>query len=347
MTIHHNEIRTGLLLVITLAILVGTVIYIGSPGVVVPQKTFNIFFDNASGIEPGAPVLLAGRRIGQVTSLHSPVPEKTRPEPQMETLVEIQVEKSANIFRKVKARMRQPSMLGKPVIDFTTGEEDSGLAQDGAAFLGERDPGLSDAVPTLIEKLDPALAKATATFDSLQKTSDNLANLTKESGDLHTALAEFRKFGTHLNELSGPDSPLRGSLQNIEKLTGDHGKLAQSLDNIHELTGPEGDFAKAMANAEKFTGKLAGNNDIDTTLRNFRRVSETLNQRLDNVMDELHATGANLKQGSDTLKHQPWRLIWPSTKKYPEERVAERKQAAEKPAAEPVRRSRTMTTKKQ
>lgn len=343
MTILRNETRTGLLFVITLAILVGTVVYLGSPGVFVPQKTFNIFFDNASGLEPGAPVLLAGRRIGQVTALHSPVPEKTRPEPKMETLVEVQVEKSANIFRKVKARMRQPSMLGKPVIDFTTGEEESGLAADGAAFLGEREPGLSDAVPTLIEKLDPALAKATATFDSLQKTSDNLSNLTKDGGDLHAALAEFRKFGTHLNELSGPDSSLRHSLQNIEKLTGEEGKLARSLDNIHELTGPEGDFAKAMANAEQFTGKLAGNNDIDTTLRNFRRVSETLNQRLDGVMDELNAAGANLKQGTDTLKRQPWRLIWPSTKKYPEERVAERKQLTAKPAPEPARRSRTMT----
>jgi phospholipid/cholesterol/gamma-HCH transport system substrate-binding protein len=343
MTIARNEIRTGLLVIVTVATMVGTLIYLGSPGVFVPQKTFDIFFDNASGLEPGAPVLLAGRRIGRVTTLHSPVPEKDRPDPKLETLVEIEVEKSARIFKKVKARMALPSLLGKPVIDFTSGEEDSGLAEDGAIFVGERTPGLAEAVPTILEKLDPVLAKVTETLDGLKKTADNLSNVTKEGSDLPVALAEFRKFGTHLNELSGPDSSLRHSLQNIEKLTGNEGKLAKSLDHIHDLTGPDGDLAKAMANAraitgpdsdlaktmtnaKDFTGKLAENKDIDATLKNLREVSENLNAKIDGVMDELHATGANLKQGSDTLKRQPWRLIWPTTKKYPEEeqRVAER-----------------------
>ena len=123
MTIFRNEIRTGLLVVSTLAGLVGLLIHLGAPGVFVAQKSFRIYFDNASGLEPGAPVLLAGRKIGQVIELHSPVPEKERPDPKMETMVEIQVDKSSRIFTKVKARMTLPSMLGKPVIDFTTGEE--------------------------------------------------------------------------------------------------------------------------------------------------------------------------------------------------------------------------------
>lgn len=350
MTIARNEIRTGLLVVITVAALVGTLIYLGSPGVFVPQKTFNIFFDNASGLEPGAPVLLAGRRIGRVTQLHSPVPEKDRPDPKQETLVEVEVDKSSKIFKKVKARMALPSLLGKPVIDFTSGEEASGLAEDGAIFVGERTPGLSEAVPTIIEKLDPVLAKVSETLDGLKKTGENLANVTKEGSDLPMALAEFRKFGTHLNELSGPDSSLRRSLENIEKLTGNEGKLAKSLDNIHNLTGPDGDLAKAMANAKAitgpdgdlaktmtnakdFTGKLADNKDIEVTLKNFREVSENLNGQIDSVMDELRATGTNLKQGTDTLKRQPWRLIWPTTKKYPEE---EQRVAAERQTKEPA-----------
>jgi ABC-type transporter Mla subunit MlaD len=160
------------------AVLVGTHIYHGSPGVIEPHKTFNNFFDNASGLDPGAPVLLAGRRIGRVTTLHSPVPEKDRPDPDQETLVEVEVDKSSKIFKKVKARMSLPSLLGKPVIDFTSGEEDSGLAPDGAIFVGERTPGLSEALPTIMEKLDPVLAKVTETLDGLKKTGDNLSNVT-------------------------------------------------------------------------------------------------------------------------------------------------------------------------
>jgi ABC-type transporter Mla subunit MlaD len=321
MTIFRNEIRTGVLVVVTLAALVSLLLYLGAPGVFVAQKKFRIYLDNASSLAPGAPVLLAGRRIGQVVELHSPVPEKERPNPKLETVVDIQVDKSAQIFNKVKARMTLPSLLGKPVIDFTTGQESSGLAPENTAFVGERDPGLADAVPTLLEKLDPALKKATDTFDGLQKTADNLNLLTKENSDLPQALAEFKKFTTHLNEVIGPDGALRGSLENIKKLTGDDGKLAVALDQIDKMTGPDSDLAKALSHAEKFTGKLADNKDIDATLHNLRTATENLDHQFKQFTGKLTATAENLKEGTDTLKHQPWRLIWPTTKKYPEESI--------------------------
>lgn len=319
MTIFRNEIRTGALVVVTLTALVCLLLYLGAPGVFVPQKTFHIYLDNASSLSPGAPVLLAGRRIGQVTELHSPVPEKERPSPKMETLVDIQVDKSAKIYNQVKARMTLPSLLGKPVIDFTTGVESSGLAPEKTAFVGEREPGLADAVPTLLEKLDPALKKATDTFDGLQKTADNLNKLTKENSDLPKALEEFKKFTTHLNEVIGPNGALRGTLENIKHLTGDDGKLAAAFAHIAQMTGPDSDLAKALAHAEKFTGKLENNKDIDEALHHLRSATESLDRQLKQLTSKLTATADNLKEGSNTLKHQPWRLIWPTTKKYPED----------------------------
>lgn len=324
MTIFRNEIRTGVLVVITVTALVCLLLYLGAPGVFVAQKKFRIYLENASSLAPGAPVLLAGRRIGQVVELYSPVPEKERPNPKLETVVEIEVDKTAQIFNKVKARMTQPSLLGKPVIDFTTGQESSGLAPENTAFVGERDPSLADAVPTLLEKLDPALKKATETFDGLQKTAENLSKLTKEDSDLPKALAEFKKFTIHLNEVIGPNGALRGSLENIKKLTSDDGKLATTFDQIAKMTGPEGDLAKALAHAEKFTGKLENNKDIEAMLHNLRSATENLDRQLKQVTGKLSDTAENLKEGSDTLKHQPWRLIWPSTKKYPDEIIVPR-----------------------
>jgi hypothetical protein len=40
---------------------------------------------------------------------------------------------------------------------------------------------------------------------------------------------------------------------------------------------------------------------------------ETLNH------SKVHAVIENAAQMTDTLKREPWRLIWPSTKKYPED----------------------------
>lgn len=316
MNITRTEIRTGLLVVLSLVALVVVLLYLGAPGVFIPQNTYRIFFDNAAGIKPGAHVLLAGRKIGQVSRLYSPVPDKDRPTPKMETLIEVQVARTAEVFRKVKVQITQPSLLGESVIDFSNGEEASGRAENGASFLGERPGGLADAVPAILEKLDPVLGKLTATLDSLQKTSDNLAKLSADGADLPTAFTEFKQFGANLNEMSTYGGPLRNSLQNIETLTSDQGKLGQSLNHLAELTGPDGSLSKTFKNAEKFTAELTANDDAAATMRNFRGASENLNRTLTQLGQQFGNIGSNLEQASDTVKKQPWRLIWPTTKKY-------------------------------
>src|SRR5205823_13325115 len=73
MQLRRNEGLTGLLVVATLAVLTGVLVLLGAPGLFRPLVTYKIYFDNAAGIKLGAPVLLAGRKIGQVAALYSPV----------------------------------------------------------------------------------------------------------------------------------------------------------------------------------------------------------------------------------------------------------------------------------
>jgi ABC-type transporter Mla subunit MlaD len=322
MKVPRNEIRTGLLVVSTFAVLVAALLYLGAPGAFAKLHTYRIFFDNAAGIKPGADVMVAGRKVGQVRHIYSPMPVNSRPEPKYESLVEVRVEESACVYHKVRVQMVQLSMLGDSMIDFSEGEESSGLAPDGTTFIGERQHGLADAVPLVLDKLDPVLKKATATFDSLEKTSDNLSRITGEGGELPTTLVQFREFGGHLNELSSYGGPLRVSLENIQALTGEDGRINHALGHIEELTGPDGPLAKTLKNAERITG----NKDIETAFRNFRQSSEKLNHTLRDVGPDLSATSHNLEQASDTVKRQPWRLIWPSTKDYDDDADARRGQ---------------------
>src|SRR5690242_13093623 len=79
MQLRRNEVLTGLLVLATVAVLVGTLVLLGTPGLFRPLASYRVYFDNASGIKQGAPVLLAGRKIGQVQKLYSPVsPEEDR-----------------------------------------------------------------------------------------------------------------------------------------------------------------------------------------------------------------------------------------------------------------------------
>jgi ABC-type transporter Mla subunit MlaD len=334
MQLQRNEIMTGLLVVATIAVLAFVLVLLGAPGLFRPLVTYKIYFDNAAGIKQGAPVMLAGREIGQVQKLFSPVspeeekraqeadaavhppqpnasPAPSDGKPRFEARVDVQVDKSAKVYRDARARLMQLGLLGDMAIDITQGTETSGRAKEGETFAGERTPDLSGAAAKMLEVIKPVAAEATSTMKDLQQTAQNLNRLTDANSELTLALGQFKTFGTHLVDLTAPDSALSQSLIKIEKIS----------------------------------TSLSENDNIEVTLQNLRTSSE----KLKITVGDLDPVGENLKEFSETIKTQPWRLIWPSTKKYPEDqrRVAGtgqqtinvRKSARARPSPTPVRRS--------
>ena len=336
MQLQRNEIMTGLLVIGTIAVLVFILVLLGAPGLFRPLVTYKIYFDNAAAIKQGAPVMLAGRKIGQVQKLYSPVspkeekqaqeaeaaihppeanaspsPTPTPGRPKFEVRVEVQVDKNAKVYRDARARLMQLGLLGDMAIDITQGTQSSGRAKDGEMFAGERTPDLGEAAAKMLEVIKPVAAEATNTMKDLQQTASNLNRLTDENSELTLALGQFKTFGEHLSDLTAPDSALSHSLTNIEKIS---------------------------------TG-LSENNNIEITLQNTRASSE----KLKTIVSDLGPAGQNIKEFSETIKSQPWRLIWPATKKYPEEQrqtaatgqqtINVRKSAKARPSPSPQRRS--------
>ncbi len=304
---------TGLLVIGTIAVVAFLLVLLGAQGLFRPLVTYKIYFDNAAGIKQGAPVMLAGRKIGQVQKLYSPVspdeekraqeaeaaihppePSPAAPaqasanasptpppsKPRFEARVDVQVDKNAKVYRDAKTRLMQLGLLGDMAIDITQGNESSGRAKDGETFAGERTPDLGEAADKVLEVIKPVAAEATNTMKDLQQTAQNLNRLTDKGSELNLALTQFKTFGEHLSDLTAPDSSLSHSLTNIEKIS----------------------------------TSLTENDNIEVTLRNLRSSSEKLKV----ATTELEPAGQNIKQFSETIKTQPWRLIWPSTKKYAE-----------------------------
>jgi ABC-type transporter Mla subunit MlaD len=279
--------------------------------------------------------MLAGRKIGQVQKLFSPVsseeekraeeaaaaihpsepnasPTPAENKPKFEVRVDVQVDKSAKVYRDARARLMQLGLLGDMAIDITQGTENSGRAKDGEIFAGERTPDLGEAAAKMLEVIKPVAAEATDTMKDLQQTAQNLNRLTDENSELTLALGQFKTFGEHLVDLTAPDSSLSHSLTNIEKIS----------------------------------TSLTENDNIEITLQNLRASSE----KLKITVTDFGPVGQNLKEFSETIKTQPWRLIWPSTKKYPQEQqqvatpgqqrpITVRKSARAKPTPTPTRRS--------
>jgi len=336
MSVIRNEFRTGLLALLSLIAVVTLVIFLSAPGLLREKRVYRIYFDNANGISVGAPVMLDGRRIGQVSNLISPVPDSERPQPNLAVIVEVMVEPGAKVYHQQNVRMTQYSLLGEEVIDFTKGEESSGIASTGSVFIGERQPGLCDVGQRVLDKLEPVVGSASVAMQDLQKTCAHLTKITEEGSDMVVAIANFRNLGERLMFLSGSN-----------------GVFQHTLENLEELTGDESPLAKALQNAEKFTDDLAKNTDIGASLHNFRRASENLSataqglrKSVRGITPGIDKTVHNAEQFTDTVKHQPWRLIWPTTKKYPEDNKPKPPlQPCSTPQAPPCRIPVSLTTK--
>jgi ABC-type transporter Mla subunit MlaD len=331
MQLQKNEIMTGLLVVGTVAGLVFILVLLGAPGLFRPLVTYKIYVDNAAGIKQGAVVMLAGRKIGQVQRLFSPVsreeehraeeaaaafqlpepnatPEDTN-KPKYQARIDVQVDQSAVVYRDARTRLMQLGLLGEMAIDITQGTDAAGRARDGEIFAGERTPDFSEAAAKLIEVIKPVAAEATTTMKGLQETADNINHLTDENSELTQALTQVKAFGEHMADLTAPDSALSHSLDNIEKIS----------------------------------NSLTENDNLKLTLQNFRDASD----KLKITMRDLEPAGKNIAEFSETIKSQPWRLIIPTTKKYPEKSptpseatITVRKSAKPKATATPSGRGR-------
>jgi phospholipid/cholesterol/gamma-HCH transport system substrate-binding protein len=317
MQILRNEIRTGLMVILTLGLVVAVVLYISSPGLFRPLKSFRVYFDNAAGIKPGAAVMLAGRKIGTVAEIQSPVALNDRPEhnPNHEAMVRVQVAEDSQIYKEATVSMRSYGLLAELVVDFTNGNPDSGLAEPNDKFVGARSPDLAEVGPLIIQKLEPALKQSEATLAELQRTSHNLTLLTAQESALTGTLKNFQAVGA-----------------NLKIITEKGGAVDSALVSVHEV----------LANAKNVTGQLQKDNNIEKSLANFKDSSgklktilNSLDETMGSLLPKLDLIVGDLSQLTGKLKQQPWRVIWPSTIKYPEGQ-----QAAEEAPRPPKKKRR-------
>jgi paraquat-inducible protein B len=92
--------------------------------------------------------------------------------------------------------------------------------------------------------------------------------------------------------------------------------VKEAAANLAKLTGPDSSFNKTLKNAEKVTAELSGNKDIGGTFHSLKETSAQLTTTIAEISVQFKKVGQNLAEASDTVKREPWRLIWPSTKKY-------------------------------
>ncbi len=171
-------------------------------------------------------------------------------------------------------------------------------------------PDLNSALPKVLAVIEPVASTATLTLSELRKTIDSLNAVFGQEGELRGALTKLRATADNLTGLTAPDGALSLSLGNVRDLTG-------------KLKSDDGPLIDTLNNLQKTTADINKDDRVEKMLANFESASarandaaKNVNQLLTGIRPSVQKTTENLAEMTDTLKRQPWRLLWPTTKKY-------------------------------
>lgn len=201
------------------------------------------YFAEASGLQTGAPVQVAGYKVGEVSSIALDGPR---------VLVEFDVEEGIRLGERTEAAVKTKSLLGSKVLEVTPrgdGDLSGSISMDRttpAYQLPEALGDLADVVGGLdVDQLNQSLATLT---DAFRDTPP----------DLRIAVDGVARFSRTLGER---DEQLRSLLDNAEAATG---VLAQRTDQVVRLISQTNAILAALRAQSAALDQVANNIGVAT-----------------------------------------------------------------------------------
>lgn len=331
------EVKVGVLILVSLGILAAFVLIMGGLSF---EKTYTVFvdFDNPGGLQSGAPVRVAGVKVGKVSELQF-MGGKIDPKTNRRTLVRAKL----NIEARVKDSIHDDAdfyvttqgVLGEQFLAIDPGSPQKPVLAENTIVKGIDPP-----------RLDLFLAKA---YELLDTTMNGIRNNRELISDIATNTAGLLK---GLNTvLTDNRERINRTMANLESLTAeantltvhartqyvDNPKITRTIDNIDRLSsdiqkdsGPMlKDARESLANLNR-ASKVVGGEEEQAKLKKTIEDVAQLAARANATAADAQAIVQHIKKGNGTvgalvmdeaiyddvqemvrdLKHNPWKFLW-------------------------------------
>jgi len=331
------EVKVGVLILVSLGILVGFILIMGGLSF---QKTYPLYvdFDNPGGLAAGAPVKIAGVKVGKVDELQF-MGGKIDPKTNRRTVVRAKIAVEARVKDSIRTDadfyVTTQGVLGEQFLQIDPGNPSKPMLEEGAIVKGIDPP-----------RLDLFLAKA---FELLDDTVTGLRNNRELIGDIAVNTASLLK---NLNGvLVDNKDRINRTMVNVEELTKeangltkdvrvryvDNPKIARTIDNVDKLaaavqqdSGPMlKDAREAMANVNRASA-LAGSPEQEAKIKKALDDIAQVAAHANTTAADAQAIVAHIKKGDGSvgslvmdeamyddlqelvrdLKHNPWKFFW-------------------------------------
>ncbi len=332
------EVKVGVLILTAIGLLAAFILVMGGINF---QPTYALFvdFDNPGGVQTGAPVKIAGVKVGKVEEIQfrgGKLDEKTgHREPLVRVKISVEKRYEKSIYENSLFYVTTQGVLGEQFLAVEPGSSDRPVLPEGATVRGLDPP-----------RLDMLLAES---YELLHSTVSAVRDNRAEIKDTFDALRSTLK-GTGTFFANNQDRIDR-IVANVETATVEGNDLIKGA-NDKFVKNPQVD--RIMANVDNVSGRLAHDtpellDDAKVTMKNARRLSDTVGAeeqqaKIKKALDDtvallgkanVAATDAqglitHMRQGRGTvgallmdeqlfddlqemvrdLKHNPWKFFW-------------------------------------
>ncbi|UCD95066.1 MAG: MCE family protein [Candidatus Zixiibacteriota bacterium] len=291
MASRNIEFRVGILIIVSLAILVGAIIWVQGYRFGQKNYTFSVMFEEVGSLAKGDPVMVSGIRMGKVIALGL-----------TEEGVEAIITLSNEVVLRKDARftVKNIGLMGERFVAVSTGMSEE-LLDLSKPVPGSYDTGIPEVMGmmgemiTELRNLVLALKETIASEDNLDKLTATIANFE----DLSHSLSDY--FQRNRKNLDKAARNFLDASADLKKLVSGNAGRADSVmmrvdDASQKVTTIVTDLEYVAKTAREFADNLNRGDGTLQMLVDDRRLYDDLRKTADNLDDLITDIRANPKK---------------------------------------------------
>jgi len=331
------EMKVGALILASVVLLVAFVVVMGGLSL---QPTYRVLvdFDNPGGLQSGAPVRIAGARVGRITAIEFRGGEKDKggkPVKPIRVIASIDAQHQKAIHDDALFFVAVQGLLGEMHLAIDPGSPERPLLKDGAVVTGISPPRLDQLLGESYELLHRTYLglvrneqKISETFDGLHKTLRVTGSLLeKHESDISGLVLRFDRIAAETEETLAAAREQYVDGERINRVMGRVDRITATVDE--HLDPLLTDTRAVMADAKVLTDFLAAQEQLDT-YRTLSAGSRQLLTTAEAAAKDAREIVAHVKAGQGTagalimdealyddlqelvrdLKTNPWKILW-------------------------------------
>lgn len=270
----------GLFVIVALAILTVVTVSLRHWDFFSRRSTYYAIFEQVKRLDVGAPVLVSGVQVGQVTDLEYIGPPKP-------VRVTMRIKKDVRFFSNAEVRVIPAQVIGDTTVNIDAGTPGpkSQELHSGDTIVGVESPGLEERFETLSSEMIDAIQGVSTILNdpqnqaSFKKTIANTAVLTGKMNETFSIIN---------SEIKPLVTDLKNTAANLNEFLQDAKNLTQSASGNISATGES--FRKTSA-------------EYDKAAQTLTREIQDVSKRLQSAIGKLDNTvSANQEPLGETLK---------------------------------------------